>query len=95
MRDYELVMIINPDVPDEDVSAVIDKVSDFIASRGGEIMQVDQWGKRKLAYPIDRFREGNYVVSRFKSEPGMTTELEADLKISENILRHMVVRLGD
>ncbi len=95
MRDYEMVMIISPEVPEEDVVAVIDKASAFIASRGGEIMQVDRWGKRKLAYPIDRFREGYYVVSRFKFEPGMTAELEADLKITENILRHMVVRLGD
>jgi len=95
LRDYEMVMIISPEVPEEDVVAVIDKASAFIASRGGEIMQVDRWGKRKLAYPIDRFREGYYVVSRFKFEPGMTAELEADLKITENILRHMVVRLGD
>jgi small subunit ribosomal protein S6 len=90
-----MVMIISPEVADDDVAGVIDKVSEFITSRGGEIMQVDRWGKRKLAYPIDRFREGNYVVSRFKFEPGMTAELEADLKITENILRHMVVRLGD
>jgi small subunit ribosomal protein S6 len=95
LRDYEMVMIISPEIAEEDVAGVIDKVSEFITSRGGEIMQVDRWGKRKLAYPIDRFREGNYVVSRFKFEPGMTTDLEADLKISENILRHMVVRLGD
>ena len=95
MRDYEMVMIINPEVADDDVAGVIDKVSEFISSRGGEIVQVDRWGKRKLAYPIDRFREGNYVVSRFKFEAGMTKDLEADLKISENVLRHMVVRLGD
>ena len=95
MRDYEMVMIISPEVADDDVAGVIDKVSEFITSRGGEIVQVDRWGKRKLAYPIDRFREGNYVVSRFKFEAGMTKELEADLKISENVLRHMVVRLGD
>lgn len=95
MRDYEMVMIISPEVADDDLSGVIDKVSDFITSRGGEIVQVDRWGKKKLAYPVQRFREGNYVLSRFKFEPGMTTELEADLKISENILRHMVVRLGD
>jgi len=90
-----MVMIINPEVAEDDVAGVIDKVSEFITSRGGEIVQVDRWGKRKLAYPIDRFREGNYVVSRFKFEAGMTKDLEADLKISENVLRHMVVRLGD
>jgi small subunit ribosomal protein S6 len=90
-----MVMIISPDVAEEDVPGTIDKVSDFITSRGGEITQVDRWGKKKMAYPINRFSEGNYVVSRFKMEPGMTTELEASLKISEQILRHMLVRLDE
>ena len=94
MRDYELVLIISPEIPEEDVPGTIDKVSDFISSRGGEITEVDRWGKRKLAYPINRFREGNYVLSRFKFEPGMTAALEANLQISEDILRHLLVRLG-
>jgi small subunit ribosomal protein S6 len=68
-------------------------VSEYINSKGGEVTQVDRWGKRKLAYPINRCREGNYVVSRFKIKPGMTAELEANLKMSETILRHMLVRL--
>ncbi|UCG84554.1 MAG: 30S ribosomal protein S6 [Dehalococcoidia bacterium] len=95
MRDYEMVMIISPDVAEEDVPGTIDKVSDFITSKGGEVTQIDRWGKKKMAYPINRFSEGNYVVSRFKIEPGMTTELEASLKITEQILRHMLVRLGE
>ena len=95
MRDYELIVIISPDVGEEDIPGTIDKVSDFITSRGGDITEVDHWGKRKLAYPINRFREGNYVLSRFKFEPGMAAELEANLKISEEILRHLLVRLGD
>ena len=95
MREYEMIVIINPEVAEEDVPGTIDKVSDFITSRGGEVTEVDRWGKRKLAYPIKHFIEGNYVLTRFKFEPGMTAELEASLKISEMILRHMVVRLGD
>ena len=95
MRDYEMVMIISPDVAEEDVPGTIDKVTDYITSKGGEVTQVDRWGKKKMAYPINRFSEGNYVVSRFKIEPGMTTELEASLKISEQILRHMLVRIGE
>ncbi len=88
-------MIISPDVGEEDIPGTIDKVSDFITSRGGTVTEVDHWGRRKLAYPIDRFSEGHYVLSRFKFEPGMAAELEANLKISENILRHLLVRLGD
>ena len=95
MRDYEMMMIISPDVAEEDVPGAIDKVSEFITSKGGEITEVERWGKRKLAYPINRFNEGNYVISRFKFEPAMTVELEASLKITENILRHMLIRLGD
>jgi small subunit ribosomal protein S6 len=95
LREYEMIVIINPEVAEEDVPITIDKVSDFITSRGGEVTEVDRWGKRKLAYPIKHFIEGNYVLTRFKFEPGMTAELEASLKISEMILRHMIVRLGD
>ena len=95
MRDYEMILIINPEVTEEDIPGTIDKVSDFITSKGGEITEIDRWGKRKLAYPINHCREGNYVLTRFKFEPGMTAELEAKLKISEMILRHLLVRLGD
>ena len=94
MHDYELVMIISPEVTEEDVPGTIDKVSEFITSRGGEVTQVDRWGRRKLAYPINRFREGNYVLSRFKLKPGLTSELESSLKISEKVLRHLLVRVG-
>jgi len=93
LRDYELVLIISPDVAEEDIPTTIDKVSEFVTSRGGEITGIDRWGKRRLAYPINRFREGNYVLSRFKLEPGTTAELEASLQISETILRHLLVRI--
>jgi len=95
LRDYELIVIISPEVGEEDIPGTVDKVSDFITSRGGSITEVNHWGRRKLAYPIDRFREGHYVLSRFKAKPEMAAELEANLKISENILRHLLVRLGD
>jgi small subunit ribosomal protein S6 len=93
LRDYELVIIISPDVAEEDIPTTIDKVSQFVTSRGGEITGIDRWGKRRLAYPINRFKEGNYVLSRFKLEPGTTAELEASLQISETILRHLLVRI--
>lgn len=95
LRDYELVMIISPEVPEDDVPGTIDKVSEFITSRGGDVTAVDHWGRRKLAYPINRFREGHYVLSHIKIEPETTSELEASLKISEDILRHLLIRVGD
>ena len=93
MRDYELVMIVSPAVAEDDVDSTIDRVSEFITSRGGEVSNIDRWGKRNLSYPINHFREGNYVLSQIKLEPGMTEELEANLHISEDILRHLLVRL--
>ncbi|MBE0479449.1 MAG: 30S ribosomal protein S6 [Dehalococcoidia bacterium] len=92
MRDYELIYIISPDVAEDEVPALVDKINDFVTSRGGTVDEVDRWGKRKLAYPIDRFREGNYVLSRLKLEPRTTRELESNLQISEKILRHLLVR---
>lgn len=95
MRDYELVVIISPEIADEEIPATIDKVSQFIIERGGAITEVNQWGRRKLAYPIRDFMEGNYVLTQFKIEPGLTAELEASLGIWEEILRHLLVRLSE
>ncbi len=95
MRDYELIVIISPEIPEEEVPTNIDKIGEFITSKGGSITQVDRWGKRRLAYPISHFKEGNYVLTKFKIEPAMTAELEASLRISEKILRHMLVRLDE
>ena len=95
MRNYELVMIISPSVADEDVSTTIDKTSQFITERGGSIAEVNQWGRKKLAYPIKSFMEGNYVLTKLSMGPKLADELEASLRISEDILRHLLVRLDD
>lgn len=95
MRDYELIVIISPEVPEEEVPANIDKVSEFITARGGTVAEINRWGKRKLAYPINHFREGNYVLTKLKLDPRKTAELEANLRISERILRHLLVKIGD
>jgi small subunit ribosomal protein S6 len=95
LRDYELVVIISPEVAEEEIAATLDKISRFIVERGGSVTEVSQWGRRKLAYPIKNFVEGNYVLTHFKMDPGLTADLEASLKISEEILRHLLVRLSD
>ena len=95
MRDYELIVIVSPEVPDEELPTHLDKISEFITNKGGSVTEVERWGKRKLAYPINHFREGNYVLTRFKLEPGTTAELEANLRISEKILRHLLIKLGE
>ena len=95
MRDYELVLIISPEVSDEDIPSTVERVKQFIAERGGDITEVDHWGRRKLAYPIKHFSEGSYVLTQLKLEPGRTQELERSLEVSEDIIRHLLVRVGE
>ena len=94
LHDYELVMVISSEVAEEKFEATIDNISRFITGRGGTITEVERWGKRKLAYPIRRFVEGYYVLIRFKLGPAFGKELEANLKISEEVLRHLLIRLN-
>jgi len=92
--DYELIYIINPEIIDEKLDATINTVNQFISGKGGTISDVEQWGKRRLAYPIKNFEEGNYVLARFKLKPEQNRELETNLKISEDIIRHLLLKLG-
>ncbi|MBE9482977.1 MAG: 30S ribosomal protein S6 [Chloroflexi bacterium] len=94
MRDYELVLIISPEVVEEKFDATIDSISQFITEKGGTISDVDRWGKRRLAYPIDHFMEGSYVLAHFRLKPALSKELEANLRISEEVLRHLLVKLS-
>jgi len=93
LRDYELVVIISPEVANEAADGIMDGVSRFITDNGGAVSAVEPWGKKKLAYPIKRFLEGSYVLTRFKMQPKFTKQLEASLQISEDVLRHLLVNL--
>jgi small subunit ribosomal protein S6 len=95
LRDYELVVIISPSVADDEIDTTIDKINQFISERGGSTTEVNQWGKRKLAYPIKDQKEGYYVLTQLNMDPKLTAELEASLELSEDILRHLLVRLSD
>jgi small subunit ribosomal protein S6 len=92
LRDYELVLIMSPGISDENLPGAIDKVSQFITGKGGAITEVAPWGRRKLAYPIKRFMEGNYVLTRFKSDAKLIKELDSSLRLSEEVLRHLIVK---
>lgn len=94
LRDYELVLVISPEIAEEEFEATIDSVSRFITGKGGVVSDIERWGKRRLAYPIRHFVEGSYVLTRFKLKPAFGKELGANLRISEEILRHLVIRFG-
>ncbi len=95
MRDYELVFIVSPQVIDESLTGVVEKVSQFIASRGGQVDRMDAWGKRRLAYPIGPFREGMYFLAQFKMDPVQAPDLEVSMHTTEEIIRHLVIRLDE
>src|SRR6266516_1097269 len=92
MRRYELMLVLRPDVPDERVQAVIDRTTRGIVADGGSILKVAPWGRRRLAYPIDRHREGSYHIVLFEAPNGAIAELEHGLLITEEVIRHLVTR---
>ncbi|HEU5227682.1 MAG TPA: 30S ribosomal protein S6 [Ktedonobacteraceae bacterium] len=91
-RDYELAFILNPEVNEEEVRAVQDRIEQIVATYGGQIVKVNQWGRRRLAYPIERHRDGLYTFIDMILTPETVAELERMLKVSEIVLRHMVKR---
>jgi small subunit ribosomal protein S6 len=93
LRDYELVLVVSPQLDEESFEAAVDKYNRFIAGKGGNIVDTQRWGKRKLAYPIKHFNEGNYVILKFKMKPAFSRELEANLRISEEVIRYLLVKM--
>jgi small subunit ribosomal protein S6 len=91
-RAYEAMVILNPNVGEEALTAATQRVADQIAARGGQVEKVDTWGRRRLYYPIKHLRDGQYVVYAFNAEPAAVRELEASWRIQEDVLRHLVVR---
>ena len=93
MRRYELMLVLRPDVPDDRSQALVDRTTRGIVTAGGQIVKVAPWGRRRLAYPIDRHREGSYHIILFESPPEAIVELEHTLLITEEVLRHLVTRV--
>lgn len=92
MNKYEAMFVITPELEDEATKAVIEKFSGIITANGGEIESVDEWGKRRLAYPINYKTEGYYVLTTFAAEPALPAELERNFNNDEKIIRFLVVR---
>ena len=92
MKDYELVTIFNPEIGDDAIPQALDRLGQQIAGRGGTVTDSAHWGRRKLAYPISKFYEGNYVVTQLQMDPQQTRGLEVALRISDDVLRHLLVR---
>ncbi|MFN8381236.1 MAG: 30S ribosomal protein S6 [Anaerolineales bacterium] len=94
MRKYELMCIIQPDLDETAFNGVLDKVKGWISDSGGTIDKAEVWGRRKLAYIIEKHREGQYVLLNVTMEPKATFELERNLRYQESIMRHMLSAVG-
>ena len=96
LRRYELVAIITPQVADDELPEAIERLlKKAVENQGGVCDEVNVWGRRRMAYPIKRHTEGNYVLTNIQLDPGKTNELEQGLLISEEVLRHLLVRLDE
>lgn len=92
MRKYEVVFVLRADLDEEKNQAFIDKFKAIVENKGGEIVKLDKWGKRRLAYEVKDLREGFYVVMKMNATPEAAAELERVFKLTDEILRHMIVR---
>jgi small subunit ribosomal protein S6 len=90
MRDYELVFIVHPELDDSTLKEVVDRVQGWITTAGGQVSKVDLWGKRKLAYPIRKQNEGQYVLLKTKMDPAFCAELERNLRFQEPVMRFLI-----
>lgn len=91
MNNYELMVVIDPSLEDDKKTESLELIKDIIVQEKGELGEVDVWGMRKLAYPINKKNEGYYAVIQFKGGPELPTELDRRLRISENFMRHLIV----
>ena len=90
MRNYELVCIIQPDLDEIAFNGVLDRVKGWVTESGGSVDKVDVWGRRRLAFPIHKQREGQYVLLNVSLKPAATAELERNIRFQETVLRHML-----
>jgi small subunit ribosomal protein S6 len=86
-----LIVVLNPEIGDDTVEQSIERVQQSITNRGGEIVETKHWGRRRLAYPIKRHMEGNYVETQVRMDPEQVAGLDANLRISEEVIRHLIV----
>jgi len=91
--DYEVTYILRPNLEEADADQRVNAIAEGLKGNGGEILNVEKLGKKRLAYEVDDVREGIYVVMRFKAEAPASKELERQLSLNENVLRSLVIRL--
>lgn len=95
MNKYELALVVNAKLEDEARDAVVEKAKGYITRYNGNITEVEDWGKKRLAYEIQKMHEGFYYFIHFEAEPACPTELEKEMRIMDNVLRYLIVKVDE
>lgn len=95
MKAYELLFFVDPSITEEQRAGVLKRIDVTITENGGKVDNVDNWGKRKLAYEIDKLTDGDYTLVNFQADPTQIAELDRVLRINDAVKRHMIVRRPD
>lgn len=95
MKPYELIIVVHPDRVEEGAASLVESIGNWVKGLDGEVSQVDNWGRRRLAYPIQHQREGLYFLFHLVLNPDTIAELERNLRLSEPVIRHLIVRTDE
>ena len=95
MRIYENLFIVKPDATEEEIDHLVDLMSKHVTNAGGTIDKVDKWGKRRLAYRIEKHREGSYILMQFSAEPAIVKEFERRLRVQDSVIKFLTVRIDE
>jgi small subunit ribosomal protein S6 len=95
MRIYENLFIVKPDATEEEIDALIEQMSKNVTTAGGTIDKVDKWGKRRLAYRVEKNREGFYVLLQFTAEPAIVREFERRMRVQDSVIKFLTVRIDE
>lgn len=94
-RQYEAFYIVRPDLPDAEVQKIADRFKGVVEEKGGTVASAGKWERRKLAYEVNGFKDGNYVLMNFEADPALPAELNRLMRISDDIIRHRIFSLED
>ena len=95
MRKYEVIFILDPDLEEEQAQSLVEKVKGIITQANGEVLKVEDWGKRKLAYEVKKKPKGHYILVHFLGEPSLLSELERNFRVMDAVIKFQSVRLDE
>ncbi len=95
MRHYETIFIARPNLPEEEITALIERNTGIIEQEGGTVVKIDRWGLKKLAYPIKKNPQGYYVYTEYAGTPAVVQEMERLFRIDDRVLKYLTVKLAD